>query len=393
MKPNYLSTKISGYVGFFVQAIVNNFLPILFIALQDVYRLSYEQLGNLMLFNFVTQMAVDTLTPKISALLGYRRTAFLSQLTAFSGLALLGVLPHIIPPYIAIVISIIIYATGSGITEVVLSPMIEMLPTKNKAKNMAILHSFYCWGQAGTVIGTTILIYLLGFKNWTLVPLIWAIVPFVNMFSFLRVPIVEPDPEQKTMTFFELLKNKRFIIFGVMMICGGAAEIAMAEWASIFVQNALGVSKVIGDIAGPCAFALCMGTGRVLYARYSKRVSFIKLLILLNVCCVACYLAVALCQIPFVALLGCALCGFTVSISWPGVYSEGAKSFKNGGAVMFSVLALCGDLGCSFGPWLVGAVADEASLNLGIGLASIFPFVLVLCGFYLLKNKDCKIGR
>lgn len=393
MSTNYLPTKIAGYVGFFVQAIVNNFLPILFIALQDIYKLNYEQLANLILINFLTQIFVDSITPKIAKKLGFRMTAFLSQFAAFFGLALLGVLPHIIPPYIALFVCIIIYATGSGITEVILSPMIEMLPTRNKAKNMVFLHSFYCWGQAATVLLTTMFIYLLGFGNWMFVPLIWSVVPLINMFSFLRVPIVEPDAEQKTLTFFELLKNKKFIIFMVMMLCGGASEIAMAEWASIFVQNALGVSKIIGDISGPCAFALFMGTGRILYAKFSKKLSFIKSLIVLSVFCFICYLVVAICHIPVIALIGCALCGFTVSISWPGVYSEGARCFKNGGAVMFSALALCGDAGCTLGPWIVGAVADRASLNLGIALASVFPLVMILCGIYLLKNKDCKIAQ
>ena len=392
MSINYLPTKIAGYVGFFVQAIVNNFLPILFIALQNVYSLNYEQLANLMLINFLAQIFVDSITPKIAEKFGYRATAFLSQLTTFIGLALLGLLPHIMPPYTALLICIVIYATGSGITEVILSPMIEMLPTRNKAKNMVLLHSFYCWGQAATVLLTTMLIYLLGFANWMYVPLIWSIVPFINMFSFLRVPIVEPDAEQKTATFFELVKNKKFIIFMVLMLCGGASEIAMAEWASIFVQKALGVSKVIGDISGPCAFALFMGAGRILYAKFSKKISFIKLLVILSVLCFGCYLTVAVCRIPVIALIGCALCGFTVSISWPGLYSESAKTFKNGGAVMFGALALCGDSGCSLGPWIVGAVADRASLNLGIALAGIFPLVMVVCGIYLLKNKDCKIA-
>ncbi len=393
MSIKYLPTKIAGYVGFFVQAIVNNFLPILFIALQNVYMLNYEQLANLMLINFLAQIFVDSITPKIAEKFGYRATAFLSQLITFLGLAFLGLLPHIMPPYTALLICVVIYATGSGITEVILSPMIEMLPTRNKAKNMVFLHSFYCWGQAATVLLTTMLIYLLGFVNWMYVPLIWSIVPFINMFSFLNVPIVEPDAEQKTTTFFELIKNKKFIIYMVLMLCGGASEIAMAEWASIFVQKALGVSKVIGDISGPCAFALFMGTGRILYAKFSKKISFIKLLVILSVLCFLCYMTVAICNIPVIALIGCAFCGLTVSISWPGLYSESACNFKNGGAVMFGTLALCGDAGCSLGPWIVGAVADRASLNLGIALAGIFPLIMILCGIYLLKNKDCKITQ
>ncbi len=387
----YLSTKISGYVGFFVQAIVNNFLPILFIALQDVYKMSYARLASLIAVNFGAQVIVDFLAPKIVAKTGYRRAAFLSQFAAFLGLALLSVLPNIITPYIAIIICIIIYATGSGLTEVILSPMIEMLPTGNKSGNMALLHSFYCWGQAVTVLVTTALVYLSGFKNWFIIPLVWSIIPFINMFSFLRVPIVEPDPSVKTATFFELLKSKKFIIYMVLMFCAGASEIAMAEWASIFAQNALGVSKAVGDIAGPCAFAIFMGLGRIIYAKYSKRISFIKLLIILNLFGFACYMVVAVCRVALVSLIFCAICGFTVSISWPGIYSLGARNFKNGGAVMFGAFAMCGDLGCGFGPWLIGALADKSGLNLGFGVASIFSLVIVVCSFYLLKNKDCKI--
>lgn len=389
-KQNYLSTKIAGYVGFFVQAIVNNFLPILFIALQDVYKMSYARLASLIAVNFGAQVIVDFLAPKIVARIGYRKSAFLSQFMAFLGLALLSLLPNIIQPYIAIIICIIIYAMGSGLTEVILSPMIEMLPTRNKSGNMALLHSFYCWGQAVTVLLTTALVYLSGFKNWFIIPLIWSVIPFINMFSFLRVPIVEPDPNVKTSTFFELVKNKKFVLYMLLMFCAGASEIAMAEWASIFAQNALGVSKAIGDIAGPCAFAIFMGLGRVIYAKFSKRVSFMRLLICLNIFGFLCYMMVALCNIPLVSLVFCALCGFTVSISWPGIYSLGASSFKNGGAVMFGAFAMCGDFGCAFGPWLIGAVADKFTLNLGFGIASIFSLIIVLCALYLYKNNDCK---
>ena len=390
-KNNYLSTKMSGYVGFFVQAIVNNFLPILFIALQDVYKMSYGRLASLIAVNFGSQVIVDFLAPKVVAKLGYRITAFLSQFMAFLGLALLSLLPNVITPYIAIIICIIVYATGSGLTEVILSPMIEMLPTRNKSGNMAILHSFYCWGQAVTVLGTTALVYLSGFENWFIIPLVWAVIPFINMFSFLKVPIVEPDPSVKVATFFELVKNKKFLLYMLLMFCAGASEIAMAEWASIFAQNALGVSKAIGDVTGPCAFAIFMGLGRVIYAKFSKKISFIKLLICLNILGVVCYMTVAFCNLAFLSLVFCALCGFTVSISWPGIYSLGAKNFKNGGAVMFGAFAMCGDFGCAFGPWLIGALADKFTLNVGFAVASVFSLIIVLCGFYLLKNKDCKI--
>lgn len=387
----YLSTKLAGYVGFTVQAIVNNFLPILFIVFQDIYSLNYEQLGRLMVFNFATQMFVDFITPKIVSYLGYRKTVVLSQFLASLGLALLAVLPNLITnTYLAIVICIVIYATGSGLTEVVLSPIIEMLPTRSKTGNMAVLHSFYCWGHAFTIIVTTLLIIALGYKNWVIIPLLWALIPFFNMFAFLKVPIIEPNPEEKQDTLFELLKTKYFIVYMAMMLFAGVSEITMADWASIFAQKALGVSKFVGDFAGPCAFALLMGFGRVTYAYFTKKVSFTKLLIFLNSLCFVCYLTVAVCKIPVIALIGCALCGLSVSISWPGLYSAGARTYKRGGAVMFSAFAMCGDTGCALGPWIVGALADKYSLNLGFGVVSIFPLLLVLCAIYILKTRSCK---
>ena len=390
----YLPTKLAGYVGFVVQAIVNNFLPILFIVFQNVYNLSYERLGRLIVFNFATQMFIDLLTPKIVGKIGYRKAAILSQGAAAAGLVLLSVLPNIMSDsYLAIIISIMVYATGSGLMEVILSPMIEMLPTGNKSGNMAILHSFYCWGQAFTVLGTTALVYLFGFRNWIFIPIIWAVIPFLNMFSFIKVPIVEPGAEQKQATFLQLIKEPKFIIYMIMMLCAGASEIAMAEWASIFAQNALGVSKAVGDIAGPCAFALFMGLGRVIYAKFSKKISFTKLLVILNVFGFICYMVVAICKIPFVALVFCAVCGVTVSISWPGIYSAGARTFTNGGAVMFSVFAMCGDTGCALGPWLIGFLADKFSLNLGFAVASIFPLIMVVCGLYILKTRSCKSDK
>ncbi len=390
MKNKYFPTLLAGYVGYFVQAIVNNFLPILFIAFQNVYNLTYERLAVLIVFNFATQMFVDFIAPKILYKVGYRTAAFLSQFGAFLGMALLGFLPEIIDPYIAIIICITIYAAGSGLTEVILSPMIENLPTRNKSGNMAVLHSFYCWGQAGTVLLTTALTAIFGFSNWRFIPLIWSVIPFLNMLAFLKVPIVELSPEEKNATFKELIKTKKFVIYMLMMLCAGAAEIAMVEWASLFAQNALGVSKAVGDITGPCAFALFMGVGRVIYAKFSKKVSFTRLLLWLNIFCTVCYLTVAICQIAWVSLLFCAVCGFTVSISWPGLYSAGARNFKNGGPVMFSTFAMCGDTGCCVGPWLVGILADKFGLNFGFGIAAVFPLVLVICSIYLLKNKDCK---
>ena len=387
----YLPTKLAGYVGFVVQAIVNNFLPILFIVFQDIYGLGYEKLGRLIVFNFAIQMFIDFITPKIIHKIGYRSAAFLCQFTACLGLCLMSILPRVMPnPYVAMFISIAVYATGSGLMEVILSPMIEMLPTSNKSGNMAVLHSFYCWGQTLVVPLTTGMVFIFGRENWSYIPLVWAVVPFINMLAFLRVPIVEPGKEVKQSTLIELLKTPTIIVYMIMMFCGGASEIAMSQWASLFVEQALGVSKAIGDIVGPCLFALFMALGRVIYAKFSKKVSFTRLLIWLNILCFVCYAMVGICKIAALSLIFCALCGFSVSISWPGIYSAGARTFKTGGAVMFSAFAMCGDIGCALGPGLVGLVAEYTSLNIGFIAASVFPLIMVICSLYILKVKVAK---
>ena len=387
-KLNYTSTKIASYAGLFVQAIVNNFLPILFIALHDVYKIGYEKLGRLIMFNFVTQLVTDMLTPKIVGLLGYRKSAIMCQGFAALGLAMLSFMPRIMPdPYVGIVISVMVYAFASGLMEVILSPMVEMLPTKNKSGNMAVLHSFYCWGQAVTTLVTTFFVSLFGYVNWMYIPILWAVVPLINMFSFIRVPIIEPEPERKSDSLKKLLSSPLFRCFMIMMVCAGASEIAMAEWASMFAQQALGVSKVVGDLAGPCAFAILMGTGRILYARFSASLSFRKTVIALSALCAACYLTTALTHIPLLALISCAVCGFTVSVMWPGTYSAGAKAFPKGDAVMFSVFAMCGDLGCCLGPWILGIIADIKDLHTGIAFTAIFPIIMLITSIFFFKEE------
>lgn len=387
-KINYTPTKISAYVGYFVQAIVNNFLPILFVAFQDIYGIGYEKLGRLIVFNFITQMVTDILSPKIISLLGYRKTAVMCQLIAALGLTLAAVLPNVLPnAYIGIVLAVIVYAFASGLMEVIISPMIEMLPTSNKSGNMSLLHSFYCWGQAITTVGTTLLLSAFGYRGWTYIPLIWAIVPFINAFSFIRVPIVEPQPERKSDSFRVLFSDRRFRVFMLIMLCAGASEIAMAEWASVFAQNALGVSQIAGDLAGPCAFSLFMGLGRLLYAAFSEKISYRSTVIVLGLCCAVCYYIAAFASIPIFALAACALCGFTVSILWPGTISAGAVAFPRGDAVMFSVFAMCGDIGCCIGPWLLGVVAEHFTLNIGFAVSSFFPLLMVALAIFFIKEQ------
>lgn len=391
MSKSYGLTKFACYVGYVVQAVINNFLPILFIALQDNYKFTYEQLARLIAINFIAQIFTDILTPKVVTKIGYKRAAVICQGVSALGLMLMGILPNVMSnTYLGIIISIVVYACGSGLIEVIISPIIENLPIDNKSGNMAFLHSFYCWGQAFTIIVTTLLIGVLGFAKWSFVPLIWSVIPLFNIFIFFKATVVEPKKADKKATFKELFARKNFRFYMIMMLCAGAAEIAMAEWASLFAQQALGVSKMVGDLAGPCAFAIFMASGRVWYSRVADKISFRKTLIVLNAICCALYLIVAFCNIPAVSLVCCALCGFTVSIAWPGILSSGAKRFTDGASVMYGVFAMCGDTGCCLGPWMLGIVADFFGLNLGFAAAAVFPLLMVVAAFLSIKNSSCK---
>lgn len=391
MQNNYIKTRIACYTGFVVQAIINNFLPILFIAIQDVYGLGYERLARLIVINFSAQMVVDLLSPKIMRILGCRVTAFLSQAMAALGLIMMGILPSVLPnSYIAICFSAVVYAVGSGLMEVILSPIVEQLPSKNKSGNMSILHSFYCWGQAFTIIITTVLIGKFGYNLWNYIPVLWAIVPFFNAIAFLKVPLVNPEPNRKLATLKELLSRGKFRGYMLMMLCAGASEIAAAQWASIFAQKGLGVTKAVGDLAGPCAFALCMALGRVLYGIYSNKISFKKVTLALSVFSTICYLVIAISSNAVVSLLFCALCGFSVSIFWPSIYSAGAVDIPDGGMVMYSVFAMCGDIGCALGPWVLGVVADHFGLKLGFGAAAAFPLIMFFTACFVLKGNKSR---
>ncbi len=389
MSASYKSTKTACYIGFVVQAIINNFLPLLFIIFNTEYHLNYEQLGRLLFINFFVQLIVDAITPAIVKKIGYRGSAIACHGLAAVGLCMLGILPLLFPTkiYSCIVAAIIVYAAGSGIIEVCISPMVELLPGDKKGADMAFTHSFYCWGQAFTVLVSTLLIFLLGQNHWQFIPILWAIIPFFNMLNFMRVPVIEQPDDPVTKTASTLFKNRDFWIFAVVMICAGASEITMAEWASLFAQKALNVSKTTGDLLGPCAFAVCMGSGRVIFGLLDGKFNPKKTLILNNILCVLCYVGVAICNIERLSLVVCALCGFSVSLSWPGTYSMAARHFPTGGTLMFSVLALCGDLGCSMGPWIMGIVANSSTLETGFLVSAIFPAVMVLVLPFLKKEK------
>lgn len=385
MNQKYTSTKIACYTGYFVQAIINNLAPLFYVIFQKEFGFDYAKISWLIMLNFVTQIVVDFISVKIIAKLGYRGSVVSAHIFSSAGLILLGILPRAMSNhYIGIVIPIIVYATGSGLIEVLVSPIIEGLPLDNKSGQMSLLHSFYCWGQASVVLFTTLFIKFAGSEHWSVAPLLWAVVPFINMFAFMKVPIFPPVPEgEDEMKVGELFRQKSFIVFALLMLCAGASEIAMAQWASTFAENSLHVSKLTGDLLGPCMFALLMASGRVAYGFIGDKVDLRKVLTLSASLCVAAYLTATLAPGSVAPLIGCGLCGLSVATMWPGVFSLSTKYFPKGGTAMFAMLAMFGDLGCSSGPWVAGIVSDLAE-NTSIGMEPLKCGLLVCIFFPIL---------
>ncbi len=387
MKNPYNKTKIACFGGYTVQAVINNFLTIFFVLFRKEYGLSYEALGRLIFINFAVQFFADMSSPFFVRKIGYKKSAVFSHILASAGLLFFAVSDKVISnSYLRIVVSIVIYAFGSGMIEVVISPIMELLPTKNKSGNMAVLHSFYCWGQAFTIIVTTLLLKLLGEANWKYIPALWSIIPLFNMVYFCFVPVVE-SKEQEGKDEKRTVSKTKLVCLLVIMTCSGASEIAMSQWASYFAQKGLNISKVAGDILGPCAFAVFMGTGRILYALFSKRVPFYKAISVLSVSCALCYFTVGVCTNPIISLTACSLCGITVSMFWPGTLSHAVKLFGENNPVLFGAIALFGDIGCALGPWLLGAVADLGGMKWGYIACLVFPTVMFIANMAL-KEKN-----
>lgn len=405
MKLSYKHTTIACYLGMISQAIVNNLAPLLFIIFKDEFRVSDEQLGRLILFNFGTQIVADILATRFADRMGYRLTARLAEAFCAVGLILMGILPRVVPnPYTGLCVAAVLYALGGGLIEVVISPIIESLPGEAKDKAMSLAHSFYCWGQMAVVIFTTLALTLFGRAAWAYLPLAWAMIPIGNFLLFRWVPLMPTVPEEKRTRMGELFKNRVFIIGMVMMICSGSSEIAMSQWSSLFVEETLGVSKTLGDLLGPCMFALTMALGRMFYGIKGDKINLERMLMLSAGLCVVCYALTVF--VPALTLVGCALCGLSVAIMWPGTLSDGARRFPMAGTALFGLYAICGDIGCSVGPWLTGLVSDltqknesllawgrtvgwnAETLGLRVGLltATVFPLLLLICTFLLARK-------
>jgi len=378
----YRHTFVSCFVGYIVQAIVNNFVPLLFITFQSTYGIPLSRITLLVTFNFVVQILTDLVAAKYVDRIGYRAGMVLAHVFSALGLAALTVLPEIMDPFAGILIAVMVYAIGGGLLEVLVSPVMESCPTANKETAMSLLHSFYCWGHVGVVLISTVFFHFAGIENWKLLALVWALIPVCNGLMFLKTPMASLMEEGETgMTFRQLFRDKTFWWLLIMMVCSGASEHSVAEWASAFAEQGLGIPKTVGDLAGPMAFAVCMGIARVIYGKYGEKIPLRKFMTGSALLCVGAYLIISLSPWPALSLAGCPLCGLSVGIMWPGSFSTAAASLPKGGTAMFALLALAGDVGCGGGPTLVGLVSSAAgdALKPGILAAIVFPAVMVLC--------------
>jgi len=382
MFKTYKSTIGVCLVGYVVQAAVNNFAPLLFLTFQSTYGIELSKITALITVNFILQLTIDFISTFLVDKIGYRAGAVAAHSFAAAGLICLTILPSVLPdPFIGLLISVILYAIGGGFIEVLISPIVESCPTKNKERTMSLLHSFYCWGCLGVIIISSLFFTVFGIQNWKIIALIWAAVPLINGLMFLKVPLfplIENGEQPIKVT--SLIKNKTFLIFAVIIFCAGAAELAVEQWASTFVEKSLGISKEVGDLIGPALFSMFMGLSRLIYGKFGDKINLQGMMTVSGVLCIVAYLMLALVPFKWAALIGMSLSGFSVGILWPGCYSLGAKSIKNGGSAMFSLLALAGDLGCSLGPTLVGFTSGAFGDNLqtGILFATVFPVLLTV---------------
>jgi MFS family permease len=353
------------------------------------YGISLELIALIPLIFYLTQLLVDLIAVKFADLIGYRICVIASQAVSAAGLALMAFLPELLPsPFVGIIISVVLYAIGSGLVEVLLSPIVEACPFENKAGVMSLLHSFYCWGAVGVILGSTLFFAVFGMEHWHILALIWAAVPLVNTFNFISCPIERLTEDGEGMKLGQLLRLPLFLLMSLLMICVGASEATMTQWASAFTEAALGVSKTVRDLVGPCMFAVFMGVARVFYGKKGEKIDVTKFLTYCSVLAVACYLLAALSPIPIIGLIGCSLCGLAVGIMWPGTISISAQKCPRGGTAMFAFLALAGDLGAAVGPAMVGGIAEATGGNLKTGLiyATVFPTVLIF-GLIILMKK------
>lgn len=396
IRNDYRHTLYACYIGYITQAIVNNFAPLLFLTFQRSYGISLGKISLLVTMNFGVQLAVDFLAAHFVDRIGYRTCMLAAHICSGAGLVAMAVLPQILPDsFLGLVLAIILYAVGGGLLEVLVSPIVEACPTEKKEAAMSLLHSFYCWGHMGVVILSTLFFMAFGIENWKILAVLWAAVPFFNAVYFSLVPIKKlVEEEDEGLSIRELSGRKVFWILMILMVCAGASEQAVSQWASAFAEAALHVSKSIGDLAGPCAFACFMGTARIVSAKYSEKMSLERIMVFSGGLCIVSYLLISLSPWPVLSLFGCALCGFSVGSLWPSTFSLAVKKIPGGGTAMFAFFALAGDVGCGGGPLLVGRISGIMSDNLRAGIlaALIFPVLMILGVLAVKKDRTAAGG-
>lgn len=395
-KLSYNHTMYASFIGYVVQAIVNNFVPLLFVTFEESFNISISKITFLVTFNFGLQLIVDLLSTTFVDRIGYKVSVIIAHFMSALGLILLTILPNanvFNDAFIGLLISVMVYAIGGGLLEVLVSPIVEACPTDNKQTAMSLLHSFYCWGCVGVVLISTIFFGIFGIANWRILTIVWAIVPILNGLYFSQVPIAKLiDDDQKTLSFKELFSNKIFWIMLLLMVCSGASEQAVSQWASTFAEKGLGVTKTIGDLTGPMFFSILMGTSRAIFGKFGDRLDLKKSMCISGILCVISYLLISLSPWAVVSLIGCGICGFSVGIMWPGTFSLSSESIRGGGTMMFALLALAGDVGCSGGPTFVGLISGlfNDNLKIGILMAIVFPILLILGLLLIKKNINIK---
>ena len=392
---NYKKTLAACYLGFVTQAITANFTPLLFLTFVNTYGVTFEKIAMIPLVFYLTQLLIDFAATKFVDKIGYRTCVVASQVLSAIGLLLMAILPELLSaPFIGILLSVVLYAIGSGLIEVLVSPIVEACPFENKDGVMSLLHSFYCWGAMGVILGSTLFFALFGIEKWKILVFIWALVPLYNAFNFMNCPIERLVEDGKSMGVRELLKTPIFWLMILLMVCSGASEATMAQWASAFTESAIGVSKTVGDLAGPCLFAMFMGVSRILYGKFSPKLDLTKVMLACGTMCVGCYLLASLSTLPILGLVGCALCGLGVGVMWPGSISISSQRCPRGGTAMFAFLALAGDLGAMVSPAMVGGLSEMAGGNLKTGLfvATMFPLILVV-GLLILRKLVRNAGN
>lgn len=390
---NYRKTKTACYLGYVTHAVAVNLAPLLFACFQRTYEVSLGFLAILTFVTFIVQIAVDLSAVSFMEKVSFRALATVSQFTIAAGLVLMGLLPKAIMAEAALLIAAFFYSFGSGLAEVVLSPLVDALPDEENGSSLALLHSFYSWGHVLVIVVTTILLRFTGDELWFVVPVLWAAVPLYTAKCFCRVPMPRMVCHDEKSSIKSLFKCKAFVLFFVLMLCSGAAEQVMAQWSSFYAEVGLGVPKVAGDLLGPCIFALMMALERTFYGALGERVDLKKTLAACAVLTVACYFAASLVSVPFVSLLACGLSGVGVSIMWPGILSIATRKYPGGGASMFALLAFGGDVGCSIGPFLTGCVSEavnnpDFSIRAGILAGAVFPIIMTFGVTLLIKNKS-----